>query len=50
MQAIKYRVVGGLKNTDYCMNHTFWIGTYPMIDDKMIRKIEEAFMEYFDKD
>ena len=49
-QEIKYRVVGGLKNTDYCMNHAFWIGTYPMIDDKMIQKIEEAFTEYFDKD
>lgn len=31
-----YRVIGDLKNTEYIMNHTFWVGVYPGMSDKMI--------------
>ncbi len=31
-----YRVVGDLKNTDFVMENTFWIGVYPGMTDEMI--------------
>lgn len=43
---IDYRVVGDLKNTDYIMNNTFWVGVYPGMTyemiDFMIKVIKEA--------
>lgn len=41
-----YRISGGLEQTDFIMNHTFWVGVYPGMTDKMIdymgQVIEEA--------
>ena len=41
-----YRTVGSLKNTDYIMNNSFWVGVYPgMTDEKldyMVQTIKEA--------
>ena len=31
-----YRVVGNLKNTEFILNNTFWIGVYPGMTDNMI--------------
>lgn len=31
-----YRVSGGLENTEFVMNNTFWVGVYPGMTDKMI--------------
>lgn len=44
-----YRVVGDLENTDRIMDSSFWIGTYPGMDEKridyMIRIIKEALCQ-----
>ena len=36
---VKYRVVGGLRNTDLVMDNLFWIGVYPGITQKMLSYI-----------
>ncbi|MCG9706187.1 lipopolysaccharide biosynthesis protein RfbH [Photobacterium damselae] len=44
---VKYRVVGGLTNTDIIMNHTFWIGVYPGLSKEHLDFIIEKFEEFF---
>lgn len=39
-----YRVAGDLKNTDYIMNNTFWVGVYPGMTDKMIDTMAEVIL------
>ena len=41
-----YRVVGELKNTDFIMNHTFWIGVYPGMTDEMLDYMAESIREF----
>lgn len=31
-----YRIVGGLKKTDYVMEHSFWMGVYPGMTQEML--------------
>jgi CDP-6-deoxy-D-xylo-4-hexulose-3-dehydrase len=42
-----YRISGDLTNTDIVMNQTFWIGTFPALDqdhlDYVVSKVEEFF-------
>lgn len=47
-----YRVIGDLKNTDYIMNNTFWIGVYPGMTDEMLQymiSIIKDFVAEFEK-
>ena len=44
---ITHRVVGDLKNTDYIMNNTFFIGVYPGLTDERIAYMVEKFQEFF---
>ena len=39
----KYRVAGGLKNTDTVMNDLFWIGVYPGITKQKMQYIIKTF-------
>lgn len=41
-----YRVVGELKNTDFIMNNTLWIGVYPGMTDEMLNFMIEKIREY----
>jgi CDP-6-deoxy-D-xylo-4-hexulose-3-dehydrase len=45
-QDVVYRVPGGLENTDYIMNHTFFIGVYPGLDDAKIDYVLGVFDEF----
>lgn len=40
-----YRVVGSLENTDFIMNHTFWVGVYPGMTDAMIDYMAKTIRE-----
>ncbi len=40
-----YRVVGDLEQTDYIMNHSFWVGVYPGMTDEMINRMAEKIIE-----
>lgn len=42
----KYRVVGDLKNTDYVMNNTFWIGVYPGLYKDRLDYVISCFGEF----
>lgn len=36
---VNYRIAGTLENTDFIMNNTFFLGTYPGITDKKIKYV-----------
>ena len=41
-----HRIVGTLKNTDYVMNHVFWLGVYPAIDERMLDYVVASLAEF----
>lgn len=40
-----YRVIGTLKNTEFIMNNTFWVGVYPGMTDEMIDYMAEVIIK-----
>ncbi len=48
-EKIKYRIFEELKNTDYIMNNTFWIGLYPGIRQRELNYIIKVFDNFLDK-
>jgi CDP-6-deoxy-D-xylo-4-hexulose-3-dehydrase len=43
-----YRIVGDLKNTDYIMTNTFWLGTYPGLNQEMLEYVVLHIKEFVD--
>ncbi len=41
-----YRVVGDLKNTDFVMNNTLWIGVYPGMTREMLQYMIDTIKEF----
>ena len=41
-----YRIAGSLKNTDFIMNNTFFLGTYPGLTPLMLKTIFARFAEF----
>ncbi|XXK22871.1 lipopolysaccharide biosynthesis protein RfbH [Arenicellales bacterium nBUS_48] len=47
MQGRQYRVSGDLTNTDVIMNHTFWIGVFPGLENPQLNFVCEKLEEFF---
>lgn len=45
----RYRVVGELKNTEYIMNNSFWVGVYPGMTDEKIDYMAEVILKALGK-
>lgn len=41
-----YRIIGDLKNTDFIMNNTFWIGVYPGMTAEMLQYMIDSIKEF----
>ena len=46
---IKYRIADHLENTDYIMNNTFFLGTYPGLTTEMMGYIEKTIDDFMQK-
>ncbi len=46
---VKYRIYGGLKNTDLVMHNLFWIGVYPGLTKPMLHYMEKAVKSFLEK-
>jgi CDP-6-deoxy-D-xylo-4-hexulose-3-dehydrase len=44
----KFRIHKSLKNTDYIMNHTFFLGTYPGLTEAMISYVGEILDKFLE--
>ena len=44
---IRYRIVGELANSDRIMNHTFWIGVFPGLNEKaLVYMVDTLYQAY----
>ena len=45
-EGLEYRVVGDMTNTDFVMNQSFWIGTFPGLTTEMLDYIAETIHNF----
>ena len=45
-EGLEYRVVGKMTNTDFVMNQSFWIGTFPGLTPAMLDYIAETIHNF----
>jgi CDP-6-deoxy-D-xylo-4-hexulose-3-dehydrase len=45
-EGLEYRVVGGLKSTDFVMNNVFWLGVYPGLTTEMLDFVVATATEF----
>ena len=45
-EGIEHRVVGDLKNTDFVMNQTFWIGVFPGLTKPMLDYVAQTIKDF----
>ena len=45
----EYRVVGELTNTDYVMNHVFWVGLYPGLTREMLEYTAQTIADFVEQ-
>lgn len=48
-EGLNYRIFDNLKNTDYAMENTFWIGLWPGINSKMMKYVLSEFNNFFQR-
>jgi CDP-6-deoxy-D-xylo-4-hexulose-3-dehydrase len=42
-----YEQVGGLENSDYIMDRTFWVGVHPALREDQLNYVAESFRDFF---
>jgi dTDP-4-amino-4,6-dideoxygalactose transaminase len=42
-----YEQVGGLQNSDYIMDRTFWVGVHPALKPEQLNYVAESFRDFF---
>jgi CDP-6-deoxy-D-xylo-4-hexulose-3-dehydrase len=45
-EGCRFRVIGDLPNTDYVMNHVFWLGVYPGLTQDMLQFVAERVRHF----
>lgn len=45
-KGVEYRIYGSLKNTDFIMNNTFWVGVYPGLNGDMLKYIIDKISNF----
>lgn len=48
-EEISFRIAENLNNTDYIMNNTFFLGTYPGLTEEMLSYIEKTLDSFMEK-